>query len=152
MYNFERNLQTNYDKIINFLYIGNIKSVESDNTPFTLIVNCTHDVRFPMKCGYGIRLAVNDDPTECSRLLMLMNDSNVLEQIHTCVQNNKPVLVHCFAGMQRSCAVVACYLIKYYKMKPDEAINYIRSRRSIAFYGGANFMNAMNQFYENLHH
>ena len=58
-----------------------------------------------------------------------------------------PVLVHCYAGMQRSCAVVACYLIRYHNMNPQEAINFIKSKRSIAFAGRVNFIKTIEEFY-----
>ena len=50
--------------------------------------------------------------------------------------------------MQRSCAVCACYLIKYHKMKPNEAINYIKSKRPIAFFGNVNLLSTIEQFYK----
>lgn len=50
--------------------------------------------------------------------------------------------------MQRSCALCACYLIKYHKMKPIEAINYIKSKRPIAFFGNVNLLSTIEQFYK----
>jgi protein-tyrosine phosphatase len=66
--------------------------------------------------------------------------------------NKKPVLVHCFAGMQRSCAVVACYLIKYYNITPLDAINFIKKKRNVAFFGGVNFMRTLEMFYALIKH
>ena len=37
--------------------------------------------------------------------------------------NRQSVLIHCHAGMQRSAAVLACYLIRFYKMTPEDAVN-----------------------------
>jgi protein-tyrosine phosphatase len=50
--------------------------------------------------------------------------------------------------MQRSCALVACYLIKYHNMKPIDAINYIKSKRRIAFFGNVNLLSTIEQFYQ----
>jgi protein-tyrosine phosphatase len=62
--------------------------------------------------------------------------------------NNKPVLVHCKNGMQRSCGVVACYLIKYNYMTPIDAIQFIRYKRPIAFFGNVNFQEAIDLFHK----
>jgi protein-tyrosine phosphatase len=91
-----------------------------------------------------INLPVHDSPDECDKLLSLIHETQVLEKIHLALQENKPVLVHCFAGMQRSCALVACYLIKYNNMTPDEAIDYIKLKRPIAFFGKVNFVETLN--------
>jgi protein-tyrosine phosphatase len=54
------------------------------------------------------------------------------------------VLVHCHAGMQRSCAIVACYLVKYYDMTSYESISFIRAKRHIAFLYSINFLETIN--------
>jgi protein-tyrosine phosphatase len=56
------------------------------------------------------------------------------------------VLVHCAAGMQRSAASVAMYLIAVKGMTTDQAIEYIRSKRSIAFRPSPNFERSMRGF------
>jgi protein-tyrosine phosphatase len=60
------------------------------------------------------------------------------------------VLVHCFAGAQRSCATMACYLMKYHNATPEQAIDYIKSQRAVAFFGNVNFVNAIEEFYKKL--
>jgi protein-tyrosine phosphatase len=55
-------------------------------------------------------------------------------------------LVHCAAGMQRSAAVMAMYLIATQKMTTDQAIAYIRAKRPIAFMPVANFEKAIRGF------
>ena len=91
-----------------------------------------------------INLPVHDSPDECDNLLKMINETRILEKIHHALQKNKPVLVHCFAGMQRSCALVACYLIKYHHMTPNEAIDFIKTKRPIAFFGQVNFIETLN--------
>jgi protein-tyrosine phosphatase len=78
-----------------------------------------------------------------------LREKNVLEKIHYSIMSEEPVLVHCFAGMQRSCTVVACYLMKYYYMTPYDAIMYIQSKRPVAFFGNVNFLHAIKIFYKN---
>jgi len=133
-----------YDKIGENLYLGNKDAIKTENF-FTLIVNCTKtDVEFPPNCTNCIRIPVDDTPDESEHLLQLLDSTQVLQKIH---ENTGPVLVHCHAGRQRSCAVVACYLIKYYNMTPIEVVEYIKSKRPEAFFGSVNFANTINQFY-----
>ena len=142
-------------KIIPNLYLGGVKAlVNTSNTSpkFLLIVNLikqTSNENLTSICKKFIRLPVNDSPDECDKLLSLIYETQVLEHIHASLQANEPVLVHCFMGIQRSASLVACYLIKYYNMSPSESINYIKTKRPIAFFGGANFANMIEKFYEN---
>ena len=57
----------------------------------------------------------------------------------------KTVLVHCHQGIQRSCTIVAAYLMVTNKMSLVNAINLIISRRPIAFWGGkgVNFLDSL---------
>lgn len=140
-----------YDKITDFLFLGNRHALNAASD-FSLIVNCSRekDVAFPPNCDYCIRLSVEDSPDESGKLLTLILETKVLEQIHNNVINKQPVLVHCSAGMQRSCAVVACYLIKYHEMNPSTSVEYIRSKRPIAFFWTVNFAKTIEEFY-NIH-
>ena len=138
------------DEIIPHLYLGSIKALGTydysaldyymivDLIKYTLLTD-----NRDKKTQIYINLPVHDSPDECNTLLSLIKESCVLEKIHIALQENKPVLVHCFAGMQRSCALVACYLIKYHTMSPDEAIDYIKCKRPIAFFGRVNFMETL---------
>jgi protein tyrosine phosphatase len=138
-----------YNQIAIFLYLGNIHSLE-DQGKFDLIVNCTKHIPLATKTYETIRIAVDDHPSECANMIKYITQTNVLKKIHDYRMANRPVLVHCHAGMQRSAAIIACYLIKYYKMTPDEAIQFIKSKRPIAFYQQANFMDAIQHVYLNM--
>lgn len=138
----------NYNEIVENLYIGNEQSSQLYADKFALVVNCSKDIPFSKKCKQGSRIPINDDPSEINNLLNYMKNTNILEQINSKRLHKQPVLVHCFAGMQRSCAVVACYLIKYYNVTPLDAINFIKSKRKEAFFGGVNFMESLVQFYK----
>ena len=54
----------------------------------------------------------------------------LLPVIHKDIINNKGVLIHCIFGRSRSCSIVAAYLIYYKNMTSEEAINFIKDKRS----------------------
>lgn len=144
-----------YDEILPNLYLGSIKALgtyECKAIDYYMIVDLIkHSILVDnsnpnSNTHIYINLPVHDSPDECDKLLSLIHETQVLEKMHDTLQQNKPVLVHCFAGMQRSCALVACYLIKYNSMKPDEAIEYIKLKRPIAFFGKVNFMELILSF------
>ena len=148
-------MKTDKDKII----FTSIDSADSNNknTPSTYFGstgmssfntnNLAVDIKNPENT---IRIPINDDPYDNNLFLQLLYDTNILQKIHTSINNKEPVLVHCFAGQQRSCALVACYLLKYNNMNPYQAINYIKEKRRIAFFGNINFISAIVNFFYKL--
>jgi len=134
-----------YSEIIPNLYIGNKNATHQLFPTLTLVVNCTRDI--PNIFPNTIRVSIDDSYDWNPELLDIMINSDVLDEIHTNILKRNKVLVHCRAGAQRSCAVVACYLIKYYGLYPDKAIELIRSKRRIAFFGHITFERAIESFY-----
>jgi len=130
-------------EIVPRLFLGNAASPKTQH--FALVVNCTRDIPFEPHVS-GIRLAVNDHPNQSLQLLALMEETHILERIHRTITSGHPVLVHCFAGMQRSCAVVACYLMRYHQMTAMQAVSFIRGQRPVAFFGGINFAQAIGTY------
>lgn len=49
--------------------------------------------------------------------------------IHKALEKNENVLVHCFAGVSRSPTLVIAYLIKYQKMRFEQAFEFVRNAR-----------------------
>jgi protein-tyrosine phosphatase len=137
----------NNHKILDHLYLGNWNARHTKE--FSLIVNCT-DISYDHYNCEIVKLPIKDDPSEQDKYLDLIKASNVLEKIDQYRYNKKDVLIHCQAGAQRSPALVAMYLIKYFKLTPDEAIDYIRSKRPIAFFGHVNFGDMLDIYYRTL--
>jgi len=136
-----------YDKIVDNLYLGSASALDYHKN-FSMIVNCTYEIPFPTNFKHCYRIAVNDDPDDSHHFLQLVETTNILEKINASIIKQKPVLLHCFSGVQRSASLTALYLIKYHNMKPYSAIDYIRRHRPIAFFNQVNFIHALETFYK----
>jgi protein-tyrosine phosphatase len=137
-----------FNVIISNLYIGGVDSLKSASF-FRYIVNCTRHIP-SISTTETTRISINDHPDESETLLKEVESTKVLEKIHKARLKGINVLVHCHAGMQRSCAVVAMYLIKYYKMTPEEVFKFLPTKRPIAFLPKPTFHKAIYEFYKSL--
>ena len=95
----------------------------------------------------NIRIPISDTPDECDNFLAYIFETNVLRKMNQAISEGKPVLVHCYAGAQRSCALVACYLIEFCFVTPEVAMKHVRKCRPIAFFCRANFLSAIRRFH-----
>lgn len=135
------------NEIITNLYIGNRYSLNKSHQ-YGLIVNCTPPGQAPVvDISKTIRVPVDDIPEEDDHLCELIHSLHILQKIHEQLSAGNKVLVHCMAGRQRSCAIVACYLIKYHNMTPVQTVQFIQSKRREAFFGSVNFHKTINSFY-----
>jgi protein-tyrosine phosphatase len=67
------------------------------------------------------------------------------------VLSHDEVIVHCWAGQQRSAAVVAAYLIRYENMTKDDAMRFVKRHKSDAFASGATFDPALTSWAKAAH-
>jgi len=137
-----------FHQIVPFLYIGSAEALNSASI-FQYIINCTRHIPLPKNIT-SLRVPVHDHPDETANLMNAIETTKVLETIHTARMNEQHVLVHCHAGIQRSCTVVAFYLMKYYQMTPAEVFRFLPTRRPIAFLPQPTFKKAIFQFYDSL--
>ena len=140
----------NCNEIVNYLYIGNKHALENFYD-YELIVNCTPNIPFPSSHNKHIRIPIMDASSEESNLFNIIQSNNILEEINEYVSGGQNVLVNCNQGKQRSCAVVACYLIKYHNYSPTKAIRIIQYKRPQAFVGSINFINTIKMMYSEIH-
>ncbi len=138
-------------EIIKNLYLGN-KNDAIVMSDIGLVINCTTDIQFYSEENTHIRIPVLDNGNfeEHTKLYNLIEDGYIFAIMDNFLSENKKVLVHCRFGQQRSCAVVACFLIWKYNLDPFDAISFIKSKRRQAFFGSVNFFDTIKHYSKSL--
>jgi rhodanese-related sulfurtransferase len=140
------------DEILPNLWLGNIHAATSaqwlGQKGIQCVFNCTKDIPFVPTIPRQYRVPVDDNlqPEEI-RNLELWSYEIVYKMVRE-YKKGQPILVHCHAGMQRSAACMAMFLIATKNMNPEQACTYIQERRSIAFRPQANFRQSIEGFYD----
>jgi protein-tyrosine phosphatase len=141
----------NADEILPGLWLGNYQASQDDiflrSKGIDIVFNCTKDLPFNPLIHTRYRLPVDDNLQEDEIRNMELWSYEVIYKLVRESKKEKPILVHCAAGMQRSAAVVAMYLIVMRNMTWEQAKRYIQQRRAIAFTPGPNFERAIIGFY-----
>lgn len=157
-----KNGPNNCDKIFDNLFLGNIDCarnldfIKKNNIKY--IFNISNGIPNYFEYNKDIKyfnLFVADS--------LLENDINIMyKKLHEFVIlldkfidfNDGNILVHCYAGRQRSAILIAAYLVYKYKMTPDEAYDYILDKRPEAFHYGKsyNFHKSLIQYYNDLYY
>jgi dual specificity phosphatase 12 len=114
------------------------------------VFNCTKDIPFEASVTRRYRVPVDDNlRDEEIRNLELWSFEIVYKigsELRLARKEGKAVLVHCAAGMQRSAASIAMYLVASQNLQTEQAIAYLQSKRPIAFRPSANFERAIRGF------
>lgn len=161
----------NVNQIIPRLYLGNYKAaLDSDfikDNNIDIIVNCTPNIPFINNTDIEniefIRIPVEDSLLEKDIILMEEYFNYLIPYLHDSYNNNKNILIHCYAGKQRSAIVVAALLknlldthsininLTNESKKGDfyKIINYIISKRPQVFTYGfkINFKKSYKRFF-----
>lgn len=114
------------------------------------VFNCTKDIPFDPSIKRQYRVPVDDNLKEPEIANLAKWSYEIVYKLVLEMKRTKEeggtVLVHCAAGMQRSAASVAMYLITINGFSTDEAISFIRTKRSIAFRPSANFERSIRAY------
>ena len=144
-----------YNMIVPNLYLGNIRGANDINFlkkhNIEAILNCTQNEPFNHYFNDKIILRLNiNDSKDIDNINKFKNDiHDCITFIEECIDNNKPVYVHCYWGLMRSATVIACYLIKKYNILPKDAICIIKEQRPRAISSIYNFNEILDYVYEN---
>ncbi len=148
-------ISSNADEVRPRLWLGNWNASRDSefltNNNINIIFNCTKNLEFKtdnvptVLRRYRIPIDDNLEPEEIDNLSKWAPEAILL-----LVQEYRAghrILVHCAAGMQRSAATVAMFLIATERMNPEQAIQAVRAKRKIAFFPHANFRKSIEAFY-----
>jgi dual specificity phosphatase 12 len=139
------------NEIIPNLWLGNRNApLERENMRkcnIKLIINCTKDIEYPVDPNIQFyRLAINDINNEESNDILADKINDLTYLIDLYLNANLGVLIHCYAGVQRSATVVLCYLIKYKQYNIEMAKVMMKNKRSIVFFPYPTFDMFLNNY------
>ncbi len=143
------------DEVIPGLWLGNRVAALDERwlgeKGIKAVFNCTKDIPFASTIQRRYRVPIDDNlqPVEIRNLELWSFE--VVLKITREYKTGQPILVHCHAGMQRSAACVAMFLMASRGYTPDEAIAFLQSRRHIAFRPFVNFLPAIRSFHQSFH-
>ena len=148
-------VDANAHEIIPRLWLGNAKaSMDEDflrGNNIVVVFNCTKNLSFSPIVPIKYRVPVDDNLEEEEiRNLELWSAEIAYKMMNEYVEG-KTILVHCMAGMQRSAASVAFFLIAFLKMRALDAMKMIKEKRRVAFYPRANFGRSIDYFDRRFH-
>jgi hypothetical protein len=144
-------MQNPADEVLPGLWLGNrVAALDQqwlNQQRIQTVFNCTKDIPFVPSIQRKYRIPVDDNLQAEEIRNMELWSYEIVYKMSLEYKTGQPMLVHCAAGMQRSAAAIDLFLIAVRNMTPDQAIDYIRARRPIAFRPSANFRKALDGFY-----
>jgi len=143
-----------YTNILPSLWLGDQKiSVCKeffDVYKISVVINCTKNYNYYTNNTTNIRVEVDDSlkKEDIDKLYLYFHETS--DFINEMINKGKNILVHCYAGKQRSANIVLAYLMKYGKMTYKNAKQYLKSKRPICFEPSNNFEEAILKFEKDL--
>ena len=132
-------------KIMENLWIGS--QGDSEDAAFMkkhnikLIINCSKDIPFSFPNIKGYRVPVHDSKSETDNIVAHWPVTCVA--IDEVLRRGQGVLVHCRAGMQRSAATVAAYIMYKCRVSAAVAMRKIKGLKTETFYPAPTFDKAL---------
>jgi dual specificity phosphatase 12 len=139
-------------EILPGLWLGDLKSSLDigflNDKQIQCIINCTDRYPFSdqvsIKVKYRLPVKDNLEQEEIDKLYEHLDE--IVDLIQHWIKSYN-ILIHCYAGKQRSAAVVIAYLIKYGLMDLESSIVAIKSKKPDVFEPTFNFESALKLYW-----
>ena len=125
-------------------YANNVLFLKKNN--IKVVFNCTKNIQFTHLELQKYRLAVNDNLQEVDQVEMLSGLPELTKIMQMAYKTLTPIHVYCLAGIQRSCTLIAAFLIRYTGVNHMVAIKIIQSKHDQAFRPSVNFFDSLEKF------
>jgi rhodanese-related sulfurtransferase len=134
------------------LWLGGIRAALDETfltkEKITVIFNCSKDIPFiqlpqEMTC---YRVPVDDNLQDEEIDNMQKWSPEIVYKLLKEYHEDKNILIHCAAGMQRSAAACIMFLMTLWKQPQQPVFVFMRERRSIVFQPGMNFKKAIDWY------
>lgn len=153
----EDKLRETHSKIAPYIYLGNYKAAKDPNfikkNNIKAVLNCSKDIPHYHSKNENIeymRIPIDDSllKKDIDKLYCFFPAAIQFIKKHVQIQKQN-ILIHCYAGRQRSAACVAAYLMHTKNMNPLDACKLIVNKRKEAFHYGMslNFENSLVKFH-----
>ena len=125
------------DSVDRILSIHDGRLSFSDEVYFAPMSLCMNTIQFKTACiASGTGFSGGTDHAylsivDHSSIQLLPYLDSLTKFIHDGLTYGEVVFVHCRAGVSRSATVVIAYLMRYYGLALDDALKYVKNRRSV---------------------
>ena len=142
-------------EIIPGIWLGNTRAALNDKwlseKGITVVFNASKDLPFSSKIKTQFRIPVDDNlqPEEIRNMTLWSHE--IIYNVFKKYNRGDTILIHCAAGMQRSAAIVAMFIIIKLGLNWYQAIQYIQNIRPIAFRPAVNFKASIIAFDKSYH-
>lgn len=141
-------IMPNAHEILPRLWLGNIHASTDEyfikKYGISVVFNCTKDLPYSPNIPVKYRVPVDDNHSDV-RNMTLWAPEAVLHVLRE-YREGKTILIHCYAGMQRSACIMAMVVMIMERIKADAAIAKIQGIRSVAFRPAVNFYESIRNF------
>lgn len=143
----------NADEIIPRVWVGNRFAALNEkwltDNNIQVVFNATKDLPFSSSkvVTNTYRVPVDDNLQDAEINNMSKWSPEIGYKVLREYKAGKRILIHCAAGMQRSAAVMAIFLITLTGQSPAIVMSHIRKRRPITFVPNANFRKSIEYYY-----
>ena len=142
------------DEIIPRIWLGNRRAAANmewlQMNNINVVMNCSKDIPFADDTEVVrrriYRIPIDDSLQEHDIDYLTTASEEVALTLLREYKSGARILVHCAAGMQRSAASVAIFLMTLKHWPAEYTVNYIRSIRPIAFRPGINFLASIQEY------